>query len=176
MDEEVDHLLFEDESMIRDYQAIDRTWFLKGKQRVIPTYGRHCGVKMFGTLDYGTGETLCSEEETANAKAFLRFLHMVLDHYSFGKIVIILDNARIHHATLIQPFLQENRARLELVFLPPYSPKLNLMEGVWKWLKESVIYNVFFDSVPKIALAIRSFLLYINERRPEVIDRLCIRM
>ncbi|WP_265331497.1 transposase [Enterococcus durans] len=29
------------------------------------------------------------------------------------------------------------------MFLPPYSPQLNLMEGVWKWLKESVINNVF---------------------------------
>ncbi|MDG4625546.1 transposase [Enterococcus faecium] len=30
------------------------------------------------------------------------------------------------------------------MFLPPYRPQLNLMEGVWKWLKESVINNVFF--------------------------------
>lgn len=32
---------------------------------------------------------------------------------------------------LIQPFLDENKARLELMFLPPYSPELNLIEGLW---------------------------------------------
>jgi transposase len=162
--------------MIRDYQAIGRTWFLKGKQRLVPTYGQHRGVKLIGTLNYETGEILCVQEEAYDAEAFLRFLQAVLSHYSSGRIVMILDNARIHHARLIQPFLAANRDRLELVFLPPYSPQLNLMEGVWKWLKETVIYNVFFGSVQKIVLAVRAFLRYVSERPKEVIDRLCIRM
>lgn len=49
--EEIDHILFEDKSMIRDYQAIQKTWFLKGKQRIIPTYGKHQGVKLIATLN-----------------------------------------------------------------------------------------------------------------------------
>ncbi|AUD14946.1 MULTISPECIES: transposase [unclassified Planococcus (in: firmicutes)] len=40
---------------------------------------------------------------------------------------MILDNARIHHAKLIQPFLEENRCRPQMVFLPPCSPILNIM-------------------------------------------------
>lgn len=99
-----------------------------------------------------------------------------MDHYSYGKILMILDNAHIHHASLIQLFLQENHNnRLELLFLQPYSPQLNLMEGVWKWLKESLIHNDFFDTVTTITLAVRSFLLYTSEGRPKVIDRLCIK-
>ncbi|MBP8777931.1 MAG: transposase, partial [Bacteroidaceae bacterium] len=46
-----------------------------------------------------------------------------------------------------------NNFYIELVFLPPYSPELNLMEGVWKWLKETVINNIFFPNVQKIILA-----------------------
>ncbi|MBE1553294.1 IS630 family transposase [Sporosarcina limicola] len=117
--------------MIRDYQAIGRTWFLKGKQRIIPTYGQHKGVKLLGTLNYETGEIVCVEQESFNAGAFLDFLKMILNKYPTGKTVMILDNARIHHAKLIQPFLEKNKDRIELVFLPPYSPQLNLMEGVW---------------------------------------------
>ncbi|MGL3067054.1 MULTISPECIES: hypothetical protein [Planococcus] len=49
--------------MIHDYQAIGRTWFLKGKQRLIPTYGQHKGVKLIGTVDYETGAIFCIEEE-----------------------------------------------------------------------------------------------------------------
>lgn len=162
--------------MIRDYQAIGRTWFLKGKQRLIPTYGQHKGVKLIGTLNYATGDILCVEEERYDAEAFRRFLSMVLDVYPTGKIVMVLDNARIHHAKLLQPFLEVNSHRLELVFLPPYSPEFNLMEGVWKWLKETVIHNVFFGSVQKIILAVREFLQDVQQRREEVIDRLCIRL
>ncbi|PEN79865.1 hypothetical protein CN553_30345 [Bacillus cereus] len=37
-------------------------------------------------------------------------------------IVMVLDNARIHHAKLLKPFLRKNSQRLSLIFLPPYSP------------------------------------------------------
>lgn len=38
-----------------------------------------------------------------------------------------------------------NKDWLELVFLSPYSPGLNLIEGLWKWLKKPLINNVFFS-------------------------------
>ena len=89
---------------------------------------------------------------------------------------MVLDNAWVYHAKLIQPFLEENLELLEFIFLPSYSPQLNLMEGVWKWLKETIINNVFFDHVLKIKKAVRRFLADVNGRLPEVIDRLCVRM
>jgi len=103
--------LFEDESMIRDYQATQRSWFLKGCQRLIPTYGQHRGAKLLVTLNYETGEVFVSEAEHYDAEVFLEFLKLTLKNYPTGKIVMVLDNARIHHAKLIQPFLEENRAR-----------------------------------------------------------------
>lgn len=107
------------------------------------------GVKLIGTLDYETGRIICTEEGAYDAAAFLRFLERTLREYPTGKIVMVLDNALIHHAKLIQSFLEENARRLALIFLPPYSPQLNLMEGVWKWLKESVINNVFLTTSRK---------------------------
>ena len=69
------------------------------------------------------------------ADIFLEFLKKVLKQYPTGKIVMILDNARIHHAKLIQPFLNEHKNRLRLIFLPPYSPELNLIEGIMEMVK-----------------------------------------
>lgn len=48
-------MLFENESMIRDYQAIMKTWFPVGKQSIITAYRKHEGVKLIGFLDYETG-------------------------------------------------------------------------------------------------------------------------
>ncbi|MCL4352034.1 MAG: winged helix-turn-helix domain-containing protein [Firmicutes bacterium] len=56
---DIDRILFEDESMIRDYQAIKHIGFPKGQQKVIPTYGKHWGDKLLGILDYESGEILC---------------------------------------------------------------------------------------------------------------------
>lgn len=170
---EVQHILFCDESMIRDYQAIHQTWFERGKQRKIKTYGKHRGVKLVGVLNYESGKIFCEEHETYDAQVFLRFLQTILLKYPSGKIVLVLDNARIHHAKLLLPFLEENQDRLVLMYLPPYSPDLNLIEGLWKWLKEKVVYNVFSKTVPEIRTNVNSFLDYVGANPDLVINRLC---
>ncbi len=162
--------------MIRDYQAIQKTWFPKGKQRIIPTYGKHRGVKLLGILNYETGHIFCKEEETYDAQVFHNFLKEVLIQYPTGKIVMVLDNARIHHAKLIQPFLKEHSNRLKLCYLPSYSPQLNLIEGLWKWLKSEIINNVFYKDVCQIKLAVRNFIKRINLKPSVIIDRLCVQL
>ena len=89
---------------------------------------------------------------------------------------MILDNVRIHHAKLLKPFLDENKDRLELMFLPAYSPELNLIEGLWGWLKSSIINNVFFESIFKVKKAIMDFIENINKVPTQTIDRLCVKM
>jgi putative transposase len=162
--------------MIRDYQAIQKTWFHKGRQRIIPTYGKHQGVKLLGILNYETGHIYCEENERYDAKVFLKFLQNIIKLYPTGKIVMILDNSRIHHAKLLKPFLQEHVHRLELVFLPPYSPKLNLIEGLWGWLRSQIINNVFYNTVKEIRNAIRGFIDSIVKVSEMVINRLCVRL
>ncbi|MDT2260402.1 hypothetical protein P7H06_14015 [Paenibacillus larvae] len=62
-------MLFEDESMIRDYQAIQKTRFLRGKQRIIPTTGS-IGVKLLATVDYETGYTFGKKMNSTPLKRF----------------------------------------------------------------------------------------------------------
>ncbi|MBB5325717.1 transposase [Anoxybacillus tepidamans] len=45
-----------------------------------------------------------------------------------------------------------------MIFLPPYSPQLNPIEHLWKWLKESVIANRFHKDVQAIEQSVNSFL------------------
>jgi len=162
--------------MIRDFQAIQKTWFPIGQQKKIPTYGKNAGVKLIGILDYIKGFVYCEEHERYDAKVFKGFLEKTLELYPTGKIVMILDNARIHHAKLLKPFLEENKDRLELKFLPPYSPELNLIEGLWGWLKSDVINNRFFSSVANVKTVIDDFISDINKAPHITIDRLCVKM
>ena len=151
-----------------------KTWFLKGKQRIIPTFGKHEGVKLVGCLDYETGRVYVEEHKKYDAEIFLHFLKNVLEQYPDGKTVMILDNARIHHAKLLQGFLEENRERLELVFLPPYSPNLNKIEELWGWMKDSVINNVFFHSRQEIRAAVQKFINWVNSVPQKTVDLLCL--
>ncbi|WP_407944952.1 IS630 family transposase [Paenibacillus cymbidii] len=173
--EEIDHLLFEDESMIRSYQALQYNWFPRGRQRKVPTYGKHEGAKLFGAINYETGQVHHREEEKADVAAFVRFLEDLLSAYPSGKIALILDNSRIHHAKALQPFLTEH-PRLQLVFLPPYSPNLNPVEGLWLWLKADVVNNVFFEKFYTIKLHVSQFMKQVNTHPMQTIDRLLVRL
>ena len=89
-----------------------------------------------------------------------------------GKTIVILDNAHIHHAKLLQPFLRNKKHRLQLMFLSPYSLNLNLIKGLWKQLKEEVIYNVYYKTVPEIRKNVNAFLQAISADPEAVIQRL----
>ena len=83
------------------------------------------------------------------------------------------DNARIHTLNYWRTSLPE---RLTFVFLPPYSPQLNVVEGLWKWLKSDVINNVFYHTVADIRKNVHAFMESIMETPMKIIDRLCVRM
>lgn len=106
------------------------------------------------------------KKKKADVAAFIRFLQDILTAYPSGKIALILDNSRIHHATDLQPFLKK-RPRLQLVFLPPYSPNLNPVEGLWMWLKADVVNTVFFEKFYKIKLHVSQFMKRINKHPME---------
>ncbi|WP_148931769.1 IS630 family transposase [Paenibacillus methanolicus] len=167
--------MFEDECMIRAYQSLQYNWFPIGHQRKIPTFGRHEGAKLFGVLNYETGEVLYRDGERYDTTAFIQFLEVILDAYPKGNIVMILDNGRIHHAAQVEQFLRNHR-RLTFVFLPKYSPELNLTEGLWKWLKSDVVHNVFYKKFYHIRINVAAFMRRVNANPMEVIDRLCVRM
>jgi len=173
---DIDHILFQDESAIRDYLALQKCWFPKGRQRIIKTYRQHLTVKLLGILNYETGHIYCEEREKYNAQTFVEFISNVLSIYTEGKIVMILDNARIHHAKVTKEFLGKYTNKLQLEFLPAYSPQFNLIEGLWGWMKSTVIRNRFFSKLYEVKKVVRDFVDYVNTVPNKVIERLCLRI
>jgi transposase len=151
-----------------------KSWFPKGQQRAIKTYGKHESVKLAGVLNYETGMVHVEQNEEWNAEVFMSFLRNVLTVYPKGKIVMALDNSRVHHAKLLESFLNAN-PRLTLMFLPPYSPNLNIIEGLWGWLKDTCINNVFFAKFYQVGAAIHKFVIMVNSDPAQTIDRLCVK-
>lgn len=105
--------------MIRDYQGIHQTWFERGKQRIIKTFGKRRGVKLVGYLNYETGEIYCEEHKSYDAEVFLGFMKNALLKNKYAKTIIILDNARIRHAMLLQSLIKENENACNLCFCRP---------------------------------------------------------
>ena len=87
---------------------------------------------------------------------------------------LTLYDISIYTIYFSHPFLEQNRDRLQLVFLPPYSPNLNKIEELWRWLKDAVINNVFFHNREDIQRAVEKFLIWLDSIPDIVIDRLCL--
>ncbi|ACV62679.1 Transposase and inactivated derivatives-like protein [Desulfofarcimen acetoxidans DSM 771] len=174
---ECEILLYVDASHIRDYQGLQRAWFPKGEQKKIKTYGHHAKVTLYGALNYYTGKVFCVNYDKINAEKFKDFLKKLVSHFlkdDISKIYIVLDNARVHHAKLLKDFLDEHKDHLFLKFLPPYSPNLNCIEELWKWLKNTAIYNRFHKNASEIQKSVDSFLEEIKCCSEDVKKRLCV--
>jgi len=148
-------------------------WAPKGEQPQIPMTSTHQKAKLFGTVNPLIGESFCHHVEDQGAEAFKLFLEEILNRYSYKEhITIYLDNFRTHHALLLQSFLNEHADKLELIFLPPYSPNLNLMERVWRFIRKIVSHNTFFETFKKFLDALYSVIKKIANPS-ETIHNLC---
>ena len=68
------------------------------------------------------------------------------------KMVVVLDNARYHHARMLAPWLKKHRKQLRLDFLPPYSPDLNPTERVWKLTRRLRTHNRYFPRCNNLSI------------------------
>lgn len=130
-------------------------------------------VACFGAVSLLTGQFIRMMCPIFNAITFQRFLRRVLRQQTPGRrMILVLDNARYHHAVLLAPFLRRYRRRLTLIFLPPYSPQLAPIERVWKLTRRLATHNRYFAALPDVLMAVNA--CFDRWRRPnKILRRLC---
>jgi len=105
-------------------------------------------IAYFGGVRIGDGQLVHHKAEIFNAESFKIFLQTLLRSRKRGKkVLVILDNARYHHARDLKSWLKKNRCHIELLFLPPYSPELNPIERVWKLTRRLCTHNQYFETL-----------------------------
>ena len=130
-------------------------WSLKGHQLVIYTYGGWKHQHLVGAVDLVEGDSHMALSDALKAPQFQHYLERLLARYpSSKKLIIVLDNARVHHSKELKPFLEANKESLALVFLPPYSPDLNPMEWFWMFLRKMITHNTFFGTFKEFQCAL----------------------
>ena len=135
-------------------------WSLKGYQPEICTYGDRKRQHLVGTVDIIEGDLHVAFSDTLKAPQFQYYLEGLLARYpSSKKLIIVLNNALAHYSKELEPFLEANNDRLELVFLPPYSPDLNPMELLWKYLLKKITHNTFFGTFKEFQHTLIKFIV-----------------
>ena len=119
-------------------------WIKKGEEKYIETNTGRNRLNINGAYDVEEKKVIAREDESVNAQSTIKLLQQLSDLQPKGKLYVILDNARYYRSQLVKEFLSEN-ARIKFVFLPPYSPNLNLIERIWKFVKKKVSYNKYYE-------------------------------
>jgi len=129
-------------------------WIKKGQDNIIKSNTGRQRININGALDAETHAVITREDERINAQSTIALLEQVEAAYPLAaSIYVICDNARYYRSKLVGQFLETSK--IQLVFLPSYSPNLNLIERLWKFMKKKVLYNKYyekFDVFKKTAL------------------------
>lgn len=112
-------------------------------------------VSLFGAVNVNDGRLVTRFEKKFDAMTFKAFLIQLLRHRKNGKkVVVMIDNARYHHAEVLRKFLRIKRTILRLVFIPAYSPELNPIERVWKVTRRICTHNVYFEKLEHVTASV----------------------
>ena len=85
-------------------------------------------------------------------------------------VTIVLDNARYQRCKLVMAKAED--LGIELLCLPPYSPNLNLIERLWKFVKKEVLYGKYYDQFDKFQAAITNCLSQTETKHKKALDSL----
>jgi len=113
----------------------------------------------------GQGKTRRMQEAFA---AHLRHVGRMYPQEQFRRVVLTIDNAPWHRGKLIDEALAAN-PHLELYRLPSYSPKLNVIERLWKKLRRRATHNRLFDTIADLKASVRASLCYFQTVRGKVL-------
>ena len=121
-------------------------WIKRGEKRELKTSSGRERLNLHGAINAETFEMTVIESETVDADSTIQLLEMLENKYELASaIFVILDNAKYHYSNKVKEFLKTSR--IKLVFLPSYSPNLNLIERVWKFFKKKVLYNTYYENI-----------------------------
>ena len=95
-----------------------------------------------------------TNEAYINSQTVCQLLWKIAGIVGHGPITIILDNARYQKCALVCQYAET--LGIELLYLPPYSPNLNLIERFWRFVKKECLYSNYYENFNLFKSAIRN--------------------
>jgi transposase len=119
---------------------------LWSKNRVfIKTASGRSRYNVLGALNFATKKVLTvTNDAYITSVQVIMLIDKLLAEYTGQAIKIVLDNAKYQRCKLVMQYAAEHG--VELVFLPTYSPNLNLIERLWKFVKSEVLNAAYIGT------------------------------
>lgn len=164
-----DRLYFADATHPTHNTTLAYGWILKGKanDKFIKTNSGRKRLNLNGAFNLTEKKAIILEEKTINAEATIHLLEEIKKKQKRGKVYLILDNAKYHHARIVRRW-QLHHPRFKLLFLPAYSPNLNLIERLWRFFHQQVTYNRYFETFEEFKNTTLAFFRNLKQYKGEL--------
>ena len=120
-------ILWGDETCIKNHDQIGRSYAPKGQTPVVEKDAKKFKTNMISAISNRGDGHFMLYEENLNVKLFLKFIKQLVRQFEGKKLVLIVDNLRVHHAKLVKKFVSHKLVKnyIQLEYLPAYAPEHN---------------------------------------------------
>ena len=126
---------------------------------------------VLGALDVFSQELITVVNDTyINSESVCELLRKIAIQYPEQLITIVMDNARYQRCKVVMELAQT--LNIEILFLPPYSPNLNLIERLWKFTKKDCLYSHYYSTFEEFKFSIEQSLSEVNGKNKDAIKKL----
>ena len=125
----------------------------------VPAAGEDQKAVVFGAVDYATGQVLWQTSARKGEAAFSAFLDYLAEALPADEpVVLVLDNVGYHKSHALREVWRRYANRLEPFFLPAYAPQLNLIERLWRYLKQKLACQRWWNDLDRLLQATETLL------------------
>jgi transposase len=163
-------VLWLDEMGVRSDAAAGRSWAPVGQTPVVRRTGKRFRVNMISAISNGGLLRFRLFTGSFAGPVFVDFLRWLLRDCAGRKVHLILDGHPVHHAKLVSRWVEGHTTRIQLHFLPGYSPELNPVELLNHDVKANAAGRRRARTAAELASELRAYVRR-RQRQPEVIVR-----
>jgi transposase len=131
-------IFFADEAGVRSDAHSGTTWAPRGKTPIVSTTGARFGMNLISAISRTGQMHFAVVEGRVTAEVFVEYLRRLI-HGRRRPVFLVVDGHPTHKSAMVRRFVESVSERLQLFFLPPYSPELNPDELVWNDLKNHIL-------------------------------------
>lgn len=146
-----------------------KAWIKKGQEKQVRTNTGRKRLNINGALNLETMTPVTHFSETINAQATMELFDKIQLHYKDKTtIYLIIDNATYYKNKDVKAYLEKQGCRIKLTFLPAYSPNLNFIERLWKYMKKYIIGVKYREKFKEFEDDIHSFFDHIDQHEEKL--------
>jgi len=137
---------FHDETTVRETPTKTDVWAYEGTVPELIISGGHQKRIISGVIDIITGDSMFISDRKFNQYVYLDFMEEFKKNRAGKPTILVIDNYPSHLTDNVKKFYKNEESWLTIINLPKYSPDLNPIEYVWKFIKEKCCHSKYYES------------------------------